>query len=69
MSKWKLCAWYWRFCSDDRATAGTRIWIAAGVADSLRGFTGLSSMVQTELQENPFSVVSVFLFSVDGDEN
>jgi transposase len=35
--------------------AGTRIWIAAGVTDLRRGFTGLSGMVQTALQENPFS--------------
>jgi len=34
--------------------AGTRIWIAAGVTDLRRGFTGLSGMVQTALQENPF---------------
>jgi transposase len=34
---------------------GTRIWIAAGVTDLRRGFTGLSGMVQTALQENPFS--------------
>jgi transposase len=41
--------------------AGTRIWIAAGVTDLRRGFTGLSGMVQTVLQENPFSG-HVFLF-------
>jgi len=35
--------------------AGTRIWIAAGVTDLRRGFTGLSGMVQTALKENPFS--------------
>lgn len=34
---------------------GTRIWIAAGVTDLRRGFTGLSGMVQTALQENAFS--------------
>jgi transposase len=34
---------------------GTHIWIAAGVTDLRRGFTGLSVMVQTPLQENPFS--------------
>jgi RHS repeat-associated protein len=32
--------------------AGTRIWIVAGVTDLRRGFTGLSGMVQTVLQEN-----------------
>ena len=41
--------------------SGTRIWIAAGVADLRRGFTGLSGMVQTALQENPFSG-HVFVF-------
>ena len=35
--------------------AGTRIWIVAGVMDMRRGFTGLSGMVQTALQESPFS--------------
>ena len=41
--------------------AGTRIWIAAGVTDLRRGFTGLSGMAQTALQENPFSG-HVFVF-------
>jgi transposase len=41
--------------------AGTRIWIAAGVTDLRRGFTGLSGMVQTALKQNPFSGY-VFLF-------
>jgi transposase len=35
--------------------AGTRIWIAAGVTDLRRGFTGLSSLVQTKLEQDPFS--------------
>ena len=35
--------------------AGTRMWIVAGVTDMRRGFVGLSGMVQTALQENPFS--------------
>jgi transposase len=35
--------------------AGTQIWIVAGVTDMRRGFTGLSGMVQTALQEKPFS--------------
>jgi len=34
---------------------GTRIWIVAGITDMRRGFVGLSGMVQTTLQENPFS--------------
>jgi len=35
--------------------ANTRIWIAAGFTDLRRGFTGLSALVQTKLEENPFS--------------
>jgi len=34
--------------------AGTQICIAAGVTDLRRGFTGLSGMVQTKLQQDPF---------------
>jgi transposase len=41
--------------------ANTRIWLVAGVTDMRRGFTGLSAMVQTTLQENPFSG-HVFIF-------
>jgi transposase len=41
--------------------SGTNIWIAAGVTDLRRGFTGLSAMVQTALQENPLSG-QVFIF-------
>ena len=40
---------------------GTRIWIAAGVTDMRRGFTGLSAQVQTALRESPFSG-HVFIF-------
>ncbi len=40
---------------------GTRIWIVAGMTDLRRGFVGLSAMVQTALQENPFSG-QVFVF-------
>ena len=35
--------------------SGTHIWIAAGVTDLRRGFTGLSSLVQTKLEQDPFS--------------
>lgn len=41
--------------------AGTHIWIVAGVTDMRRGFVGLAGMVQTALQENPFSG-HVFIF-------
>jgi transposase len=41
--------------------AGARIWIAAGVTDLRRGFTGLSAIAQTVLEENPFSG-HVFVF-------
>jgi transposase len=41
--------------------AGTRVWIVAGVTDLRRGFTGLSAVVQTKLETNPFSG-HVFVF-------
>jgi DNA-binding HxlR family transcriptional regulator len=41
--------------------AGTHIWIVAGVTDLRRGFMGLSGMVQTALQQSPFSG-HVFIF-------
>jgi transposase len=40
---------------------GTQIWIAAGVTDLRRGFTGLSAIAQTVLKQNPFSG-HVFVF-------
>jgi len=39
----------------------TKIWIAAGVTDLRRGFTGLSATIQTALKEDPFSG-HVFVF-------
>ena len=41
--------------------SGAQIWIAAGATDLRRGFTGLSAMVQTTLEANPFSG-HVFVF-------
>ena len=41
--------------------AGTSIWIAAGITDLRRGFTGLSAIAQTVLEQNPFSG-HVFVF-------
>ncbi len=41
--------------------AGAHIWIAAGVTDLRRGFTGLSAMVQTKLEQDPFGG-HVFVF-------
>jgi transposase len=41
--------------------ANTRIWIAAGVTDLRRGFAGLSAIVQTALEQQPFSG-HVFVF-------
>ena len=41
--------------------AGTQIWIAAGRTDMRRGFTGLGAMVQTTLEQDPFSG-HVFVF-------
>jgi len=39
----------------------TQIWIAAGVTDLRRGFTGLSALVQTKLEKRPMSG-QVFIF-------
>ena len=41
--------------------AKTYIWIAAGVTDMRRGFQGLSALVQTKLEQSPFSG-HVFVF-------
>jgi transposase len=41
--------------------ASTEIWIAAGVTDLRRGFTGLSAIAQTVLEKSPFSG-HVFVF-------
>ena len=41
--------------------ANTQIWIAAGVTDLRRGFTGLSALVQSQLEQSPFSG-HVFVF-------
>jgi transposase len=40
---------------------GAHIWIAAGVTDLRRGFTGLSALVQTALEQDPFAG-HVFVF-------
>jgi hypothetical protein len=34
--------------------SGTRVWLAAGVTDTRKGFTGLSALVQNALASNPF---------------
>jgi len=41
--------------------SGTQIWLAAGITDLRRGFTGLSALVQTALEADPFSG-HVFVF-------
>lgn len=41
--------------------AGTQIWIAAGLTDLRRGFTGLSAIVQLKLEQDPFAG-HVFVF-------
>lgn len=41
--------------------SGTQIWIAAGITDLRRGFTGLSAQVQTALEKDTFSG-HVFVF-------
>ena len=40
---------------------GVRIWLAAGFTDLRRGFDGLSALVQTALNENPYSG-QIFVF-------
>jgi transposase len=40
---------------------GTRIWIAAGFTDLRRGFQGLSTLVETVLEQQPYSG-HVFVF-------
>jgi transposase len=40
---------------------GTRIWIAAGHTDMRKGFDGLAAIVQSTLEQNPFSG-HVFVF-------
>ena len=41
--------------------SSTSIWIAAGITDMRRGFTGLSAVAQTVLEQNPYSG-HVFVF-------
>ena len=41
--------------------AGTRVWLAAGVTDMRRGFDGLTAIVQSTLELDPFSG-HVFVF-------
>jgi transposase len=41
--------------------SNTNIWIAAGITDMRRGFTGLSAVAQTVLEQNPYSG-HVFVF-------
>lgn len=41
--------------------SGTQIWMASGRTDLRRGFTGLSALVQTTLEQDPFSG-HVFVF-------
>jgi transposase len=40
---------------------GTRVWIAAGFTDLRRGFQGLSTLVETVLEQQPYSG-HVFVF-------
>lgn len=35
--------------------SGIRIWLVVGVTDMRKGYDGLSALVQTALNENPFS--------------
>jgi hypothetical protein len=45
--------------------SGTHIWIAAGVTDLRRGFTGLSAVAQTVLEKEPYSG-HAFVFRAGG---
>ena len=47
--------------------ANTHIWIAAGVTDMRRGFTGLSAQVQMALEQQPLSG-HVFVFRGRGGD-
>jgi len=42
-------------------TAGTRVWLAAGVTDMRKGMDGLAALVQTMLARNPYEG-HVFVF-------
>lgn len=41
--------------------SSTRIWLAAGVTDMRRGMDGLAALVQSALEDNPFSG-HIFIF-------
>lgn len=41
--------------------SGAHIWIVAGVTDMRRGFTGLSAIVQTGLEQDPYGG-HIFIF-------
>jgi len=41
--------------------SGVRIWLVAGVTDMRKGYDGLSALVQTALNANPFSG-QIFVF-------
>lgn len=47
--------------------SGTRVWIAAGVTDMRKGMNGLAAIVQTALDEHPFSG-DVFVFRGRGGD-
>ena len=36
-------------------SSGTKVWLAAGVTDLWRSFDGLSALVQTRLEADPFA--------------
>ncbi|MDB6107489.1 MAG: hypothetical protein JWO52_7488 [Gammaproteobacteria bacterium] len=44
---------------------GVRIWLAAGFTDLRKGFDGLAALVQTALNENPFSGQGATRFTPD----
>jgi len=54
------CGSSWSAWADDFAADGTHIWIAAGVTDLRRGFTGLSAVAQTCWKKSRTGHVFVF---------
>lgn len=66
-SIWRRRAQPWRFWHDDRLPVGTRLWIVAGITDMRRGFISLAGMVQTALEQNPFSGRCLCFAGGEGD--
>lgn len=57
----RCCAWFWNPRHDDYAAAKDTYLDCGCVTDLRRGFDGLSALVQTQLEQSPFSG-HVFVF-------